>query len=494
MLFSVLGGIWFVTKLVHPIEELEAGIKLVSSGLMGDELPVRSQDEIGRLTETFNQMTRTLMLRNEEIRGKTRELTFFNAITRIINQSVDLKTFLDNSLQKILQLLHATAGIAYVFHPVRKELHPHAVYGFSEAFLAPQAQADFKQELIARIFNSREPLMLRYLRRHSGAQHLLRSEGIQELLLVPLQSKTRAMGVLLVASRRKHSFHYRDLVLLASIGDEIGVAVDNALLYEELQRKIQELEKAYQELQELDRFKSRFLSNVSHELRTPITSIKTYVELFLQDKIGVLQEEQKEKLEIVRRNLNSLMTLINDLLAIARVEDQKDRPSQKEKIPIQDIVDQALADTVEIAKGKGLQLLSRIASKKYWVEVDRQKILQVIQNLISNAIKFTERGEILVSVKRMEGDGSPPQVEVAVNDTGIGIPTSELPKIFQRFYQIDSSPTRKYVGTGLGLAIVKEILAGHGTQIHVDSTPGEGSRFWFTLPVLDAEPPGPARA
>jgi signal transduction histidine kinase len=496
LLFSLCGGIWYVSRLVSPLEELEAGIQLLESGLLAEPIPVRSQDEIGRLTQTFNQMAQSLIARNEEIRGKNRKLSFFNEITRIINQSIDLNTILDKSLLKILQLMHASAAWIHVFDPHVKQLNLVAHSGLSERLAAHLEHPDGSDNIIIKTFVSGKPLLVRDVPQqleHSGNSSL---ERVRDLLLVPLRSKKTILGVLAIGSRRKYFFHYQDLELLSRIGDELGIAVENALLYLELQLKIRELEDVNKDLQELDRFKNRILSNVSHELRTPITSIKTYVELFLCDKIGSLDTMQKEKLLIVQRNINHLLNLINDLLTLARIQDQKIQLKHMEMFVAQELVDVVIADTIEMARAKGLQMSRQGAAQPMLVRANRQKLQQVLQNLISNAIKFTEAGSITVDLKVLrgmtapaDGDSSEPRacdfVEVSVIDTGIGIPKKVWNKIFQRFYQVDSSSTRKYVGTGLGLAIVKEILEAHESEIHVESKIGQGSRFWFCLPVVN---------
>lgn len=498
-LFMLIGSLWFVGRLVRPIEDLEAGIKLVSSGLMGDELPIRSQDEIGRLTQTFNQMTRTMVLRTEEIRAKTRELTFFNTITRIINQTVDLNSVLDSSLQKILQFLHATTGLIYIYQSAGKQMRLISHFGVGENFPTAKGHHDFILGPIQKVFVTGESQMIRDVNRPNDPLDIIRQESIRDLLLVPLRSKKHTLGVMAVGSRRRHTFHYRDLDLLVRIGDEIGVAVENSLLYAELQLKINELQEANQDLQKLDRFKSQFLSNVSHELRTPITSIKTYVELFLCDKIGALDDLQREKLSIVQRNVNNLLSLINDLLTLSRIENQQGLGGDIEVVAVQELADQVIADTVEMAKSKGLKLARAGHQEPFWVRVNRQRMQQVFQNLIANAIKFTEKGGITLTIEpylpeaaqlpETANDNGAPRVKITFSDTGIGIPKSELGKVFQRFYQVDSSSTRKYVGTGLGLAIVKEILTAHHASIHVESQVGQGSRFWFTLPVISVSPP-----
>jgi len=496
VLFSLGGGMWFISRLVSPLEELEAGIQLLESGLLAEPIPVRSQDEIGRLTQTFNQMAQSLIARNEEIRGKNRKLSFFNEITRIINQSIDLHTILDKSLQKIIPLMHASAGWIHVFDPHRKQLNLLCHTGLSDRMAGMLAHLEGPENIIIKTFMAGKPVMIRDVFRHWETSVNSSLERIRDLLLVPLRSKKTVLGVLAVGSRRKYFFHYQDLELVGRIGDELGIAVENAMLYLELQLKIKELEEVNKDLQELDRFKNRILSNVSHELRTPITSIKTYVELFLSDKIGPLETLQKEKLRIVQRNINHLLNLINDLLTLARLQDQKNHLKHMEILYIQELVDAVVSDTVEMARGKGLQLARQGIQSPLMIRANRQKLQQVLHNLVSNAIKFTDAGAITLDIRLARGrtrsageEAQGPEtdlVEISVSDTGIGIPKKDQEKIFQRFYQVDSSSTRKYVGTGLGLAIVKEILEAHDSEIHVESRLGAGSRFWFSLPVVNA--------
>jgi len=490
LLFTLSAGLIFVYQVVRPLEELEDGIKLFEVGLLAEPLPVRSQDEIGRLTQAFNQMVHTLITRNEEIQQKNRKLSFFNEITSIINQSIDLNTFLDRGLRKILQMMEASAGWVYVYDPQLKKLSLISHYGVPEHSVSKLKSLSFADTLMKKSYVSGKPSLIRDIPRHLKAMDKESFDTIRDLLLVPLRSKKRIVGVLAVASNQKYFLHYKDLDQLTRIGDELGIAVENALLYIELQLKIKEREEVNKDLQEMDRFKNRILSNVSHELRTPITSIKTYVELFLSDKIGILDDNQKEKLQIVRRNVNNLLNLINDLLTLSRIQDQKMLLKNMEVIVIQELVDHVIADTIEMAKAKGLQLVRDGVKDPIMVRINRQKIQQVLQNLVSNAIKFTEAGSIKIRLKiitptsAVAADEPEKLLEISVIDTGIGIPKKSIKKIFQRFYQVDSSSTRKYVGTGLGLSIVKEIVEAHGSKIQVESRINQGSRFWFTLPIV----------
>ncbi len=490
LLFTLSLGLFFVYQVVRPLEELEDGIKLFETGLLAEPLAVRSQDEIGRLTQSFNHMVQTLVTRNEEIQCETRKLSFLNEITSIINQSIDLNTFLDRGLREILQMMQMSCGWIYVYDPQLKKLNLISHSGVPEHLLPKLREFSFADALLKKTYASGKPLLLRNVSCHLQAIKKEPLDIVRDLLLIPLRSKKRIVGVLAIAGSQKNHLHFKDPDQLIRIGSELGIAVENALLYIELQLKIKEREEVNKDLREMDRFKNRILSNVSHELRTPITSIKTYTELFLNDKIGTLTEDQKDKLRIVSRNVNNLLNLINDLLTLARIQDQKMLLKNMEVVAMPELVDNVIADTSEMAKAKGLKLIHESPAGPGLVRIHRQKIQQVLQNLISNAIKFTERGSIKVRIKLIASSqayeqSQPETLEISILDTGVGIPKKSIKKIFQRFYQVDSSSTRKYVGTGLGLSIVKEILESHGSNIEVESRINQGSRFWFTLPLVN---------
>lgn len=493
LIYSMIGGIWFVSRLLRPLEELEAGIKLLGHGLLTEPLPQHSQDEIGRLTHTFNQMSHTLWTRNREIKRKNHELSFFNEITRIINQSLNLHTILEKSLHKILQLMRANTGWVYIFEPRTRRLNLVSHLGSPPSSNQCLPFLELSGNPIGSVFSSGSPCILRNLHGLPEISSAAALHEVKELLLFPLRTQKRRLGIMAIGSHSRNFFHQYDLELLTRIGEEIGVSVENSRLYSELSLKIKELEVVNHDLQESDRFKNLIVSNVSHELRTPITSIKTYIDLFLGGRIGNLNEMQKDKLEIVKRNINQLMLLINDLLTQARFHEKKGRLKNMEIVNIHELMDQVFTDTVEMAQAKGLEITRQATPEPVMIRISRHEIQQVLQNLISNAIKFTTKGTITLGLKVYQGRlpraprEHPEQelLEISVQDTGIGIPREFLPKIFQRFYQVDSSSTRKYIGTGLGLAILKEIIEAHGSQILVESQVGSGSRFWFSLPVVN---------
>jgi signal transduction histidine kinase/CheY-like chemotaxis protein len=242
------------------------------------------------------------------------------------------------------------------------------------------------------------------------------------------------------------------------------------------------------ELRELDRLKSDLLANVSHELRTPLTSLKGYGEALSEELLGPLTDAQREALEVSSRNIDRLLYMINELLSYARFESggvQLERHPTDLAAIARQIVDSALA-----ARGPELDLHLQIDRDLPPVDADPQRIAQVLDNLLTNAIKFTPAGSPIDV--RLRRDGREVLAEVA--DTGIGIPREEQQRIFERFYQVESSSTRKYGGIGLGLAIVRQILDAHGATIEVQSAPGKGSTFRFRLPVAEALAPAAAGA
>jgi len=234
---------------------------------------------------------------------------------------------------------------------------------------------------------------------------------------------------------------------------------------------------------ELERMKSNFLSVVSHELKTPLHSIKGFVDIILMGKTGDITETQRDFLNTVRTQTDHLQSLIQDLLEFSRLESGQVK-LRLEAVSIAGIAGRVLDNLAPLAEEKGVRLLSEVSPDFPLIQADRMRITQVITNLAHNAIKFTPKGGT-VSVGAVNlGE----EIRVSVADTGIGIPPEEREKIFDRFYQVDSTTTRPYRGTGLGLTICKHIVEYHQGRIWAESEEGKGSTFFFTLPKeLQAE-------
>jgi len=248
---------------------------------------------------------------------------------------------------------------------------------------------------------------------------------------------------------------------------------------DQLEESNRQLGAANRRLKELDETKSDLLANVSHELRTPLTAIKGYADYMLERKLGAITPSQERGLQVVQRNLERLSRTIDDLLDFSRLEaDQVAINSQPFSLDL--LVDQVRQTLRSLAEKKRIELSVDVPPDLPQVEADREKLGQVLENLVVNAIKFTpDGGTVTVSARSDAGRG----VAVSVKDTGIGIPAAQQGRIFDRFHQADASSRRRFSGVGLGLTIVKGILDAHGVELQVESVPGRGSCFRFWLKV-----------
>jgi signal transduction histidine kinase len=304
----------------------------------------------------------------------------------------------------------------------------------------------------------------------------VRKEGLVSFLAVPFMSgKGEPLGVLYVANRRKTRFteeHIRTLVLLAT---QTSVAVEHARLYEELKRAYEELQRAYEELKTLDELKSNIIANVSHELRTPLTIAKGAIELAKKEGDP---EERYELLKMAEEALTRQNFIVENLIEGAKMR-RGERRLKLEPIDVAELIRQVIDEfRPMLIKGK-LTMEMSLAEDLPKVRADREQLRLVLRNLLSNAVKFNREGGRIT----IRAENKHDMLEVCVSDTGIGIPKDKLDKIFERFYQVDSSPTRRYGGAGMGLAIVKEVVEAHGGRVTVESELGKGSTFCFTLPI-----------
>jgi signal transduction histidine kinase len=246
-----------------------------------------------------------------------------------------------------------------------------------------------------------------------------------------------------------------------------------------------ELEKANQELRKIDEMKSEFVSVASHELRTPLAAIKNAVQLMLQGKTGEINENQGKFLSMAERNINRLTSILNSLLDLSRIESGK-IGMKFDELDLRGSIEFILSSLKPQADGKSIRLSMEIPEKLPSVYGDREKVEQILTNLVGNAIKFTpEGGEISVSAKPFENEED--MVAISVRDSGIGIPEDQLDRIFEKFHQVEDSLRRSITGTGLGLAITKGLVETQHGRIWAESEIGKGSTFSFTLPMSKGE-------
>ncbi len=256
----------------------------------------------------------------------------------------------------------------------------------------------------------------------------------------------------------------------------------------ELTEKNRRLAHLVERLQEADRVKSNFLATVSHELRTPLTSVIGYSEMLMEGIAGDLNEEQREYIQTVMEKGDQLLQLINGVLDISRMESGAMQLS-REPFGLGTIVDVAVNTVTPLARRKKIAITVELPTDLPQTVGDRDRIRQVLINLLGNAMKFTpEGGSVTVGSRvdrRKQAGGGPETLKVVtwVRDSGIGIDAVHQKRIFDPFYQVDNTSTREYGGTGLGLSIVKRLIEAHGGNVWVESTPGKGACFFFTLPL-----------
>lgn len=295
---------------------------------------------------------------------------------------------------------------------------------------------------------------------------------------IPLRIGSRIIGVIDIQSKNINAFSEDEISVLQTLADQVAVAIDNARSFELSQQ-------AVMEMREIDRLKSQFLANMSHELRTPLNSIIGFSRVILKGIDGPITELMQQDLTAIYNSGQHLLGLINDILDLAKIEAGKMELAFDE-VNISDLVSSVLSTMSGLIKDKPVQMKRNVEEGLGAVKADAIRIRQVMINLLSNASKFTDEGEILVNVESYRENGRN-EVKISVIDSGAGISLEDQEKLFQPFSQVDASPTRKTGGTGLGLSICKQLINMHGGEIWVESQEGVGSKFHFTLPLYSKE-------
>lgn len=332
---------------------------------------------------------------------------------------------------------------------------------------------DAEQSLVARAARERQAVIVDDVR---AEPDFLPNPALPETrseMAVPMIVGDQVLGVFDVQSDNVSGFTKEDAAIYTTLSSQVAVALQNARLYVEQAATVTQL-------RELDRLKTSFLANMSHELRTPLNSILGFADVILNELDGPLTENMTNDLQLIHKNGQHLLSLINNVLDMAKIEAGK-MSLTLDKFRLYDTVKEVVSITTPMVNEAAVSLyIEEDSDTETEVEADRIRIRQVMLNLVGNAIKFTEKGEISVRTERQGG-----KMLIRVRDTGMGIPAEQQELVFQEFTQVDASATRKVGGTGLGLPISRRLIEMHGGRIWVESTgiPGEGSAFFLELPI-----------
>ncbi len=415
-----------------------------------------------------------LRQRTDELVRSVGELRALGEVSQAVNSTLDLQTVLSTIVAKAVQLSGTEAGAIYVFDDLQREFHLRATYGMDQELIdvLTQRRIGMDDPNVAQALAQPEPIQVADLREEapSDLNEITLRAGYRARLVAPLLRGDDVVGLLVVRRRTPGAFPQNTVDLIKTFAAQSALAIQNARLFHEIEDKGRQLEVA-------SKHKSQFLANMSHELRTPLNAILGYTELILDNIYGEAPEKMRSVLERVQTNGKHLLGLINDVLDMSKIEAGQVTLSLSH-YSLEELINGVYVAVEPLAAQKKLTLRTSIPPGLPVGHGDERRLAQVLLNLVGNAIKFTEAGE--VAIEASHSDGS---FRVAVRDSGPGIAAADQAKIFEEFQQVDNTPTRQKGGTGLGLAISKRIVEMHGGRILVDSELGKGSTFTISIPV-----------
>jgi len=484
----VVGGALILTlRLVGSIQALRAGAARIGSGDLASRISIKTGDELEALADQFNQMAGQLQasyadlekkveLRTRELAQSVEELRALGEVSQAVNSTLDLETVLNTIVAKATQLSGTEAGAIYVHGDAKNEFALCATYGMSEAFVAELARqgVGFGQSTVAQAAMQYAPVQVADLEaKPTALQGIILRAGYRALLVMPLLSRDKLMGALVVWRKAPGEFPQHSVDLLQTFAAQSVLAIQNARLFQEIEEKGRQLELTSQH-------KSQFVASMSHELRTPLNAIIGLTEMMVSNAPRFGTEKAAEPLRRVHGAGTHLLGLINQVLDLSKIEAGKLELSP-ETVNLAPLLEDVIGTTRQLADQNKNRLILDVQANLGQLTVDPMRLRQILLNILSNACKFTKQGEVQLRVKKVVDGGN--WIEIAVADTGIGMTPEQQTKLFEEFTQADSSTSRQYGGTGLGLAITRKLARLMGGDVTVTSELGKGSIFTVRLPA-----------
>jgi signal transduction histidine kinase len=505
LLILIIAAIWltsiFITRryISSPLLKLQESASLIARGDLDTFVDKSSSDEIGTLAQHLDVMRRSIKrlfaelreskgkleeysrtleqkveVRTRKLARSVEELKALGEVSQVVSSTLDLEMVLTSIVRHAVQLSKTDTGTIYEFDEAEGVFLPSVNYGAHAEYVEALRESRLRvgdRTVIGQAAIKRAPDQVPDLADVPDYPlPYVQQAGYRALLALPLLREDRLIGGLVVRRKAAGEFPTPVVDLLQTFAAQSVLAIHNARLFREIEEKGRELESANQH-------KSEFLANMSHELRTPLNAILGYTELILDNIYGDVPEKIQEVLERLEKNGRHLLNLINDVLDLSKIEAGQLTLSLNE-YSMGDVIQTVSTSVEALATEKDLDLKVEVSKDLSIGKGDEQRIAQVILNLVGNAIKFTDEGEVKIEVTV-----SNETFLVSVHDTGPGVTEADQQKIFDEFQQADGSSTRKKGGTGLGLSISKKIIDMHGGRIWVESTLGKGSTFRFTLPI-----------
>jgi len=419
-----------------------------------------------------------LKSRTAELTRSVGELKALGEVGQAVSSTLDLETVLSTIVSRATALAGMDAGAIYEYDEARGEFYLHTADRLQdEVVTALRAGPIRKGEgALGRMAMAGEPAQIRDIMTDASYQSRLREVvlklGYRSLMAVPLMRDNHMLGGLVVYRKSPGEFDAAVIDLLRTFATQSALAIQNARLYREIEVKSRQLEIA-------SKHKSEFLANMSHELRTPLNAIIGFSEVLAERMFGDINEKQAEYISDILQSGQHLLSLINDILDLSKIEAGR-MELELSDFDLPSTIENTLMLVRERAVRRGIALGRSIDERLGTIRADERKVKQVLLNLLSNALKFTPDGG-QISVRAAVQDG---MVEISVTDTGVGIAPDDQEMVFEEFRQVGTA-SKKVEGTGLGLAISRKFIELHGGRIWVKSTVGSGSAFTFTLPLTN---------